>query len=102
MKCTSPLMHPHNGEGPCPWCAEAAGVSDLTPWRPPANACPYCDSPDVRRNELADPPYVWCGACGKRRGSRTEEDDMAKSMPKKSAPKKQPKKGAAPKRRPGY
>lgn len=58
-------FHAFTGDGPCPWCDEAAGVVRRE-WTKLAHACPRCESPDRRRNELADPPYAWCGQCGAR------------------------------------
>lgn len=58
------VFHAYAGDPPCPWCSEAAGLVLRERWEPPPFACQRCGSPDTRRNEAADPPYRWCGACG--------------------------------------
>lgn len=63
MSCA---FHAFTEDGPCPWCAEAAGNvlvlgEDKNRYAP---SCTSCESRDVRRNEFAG--YTWCGACGRR------------------------------------
>lgn len=65
---TACAFHSYDGtKGPCPWCAEAAGVDKTSTEdynKVFANTlhCPACSSLDIRSNELG--AYLWCGACG--------------------------------------
>jgi hypothetical protein len=64
-------FHAYQGDGPCPWCSEAAGVIDLGVYKPPVGACKFCESVEMRTNNVASPPYRWCGACGRRASEET-------------------------------
>jgi hypothetical protein len=60
-------FHDYDGPAPCPHCVERGGLNlELAKkdnWRELPH-CPSCLSPDRRLNEIADPPYFWCGGCG--------------------------------------
>lgn len=60
------VYHAYKGDQECPWCREAKGLQPKSDWSPDPHACKFCESPDMRVNEIAQPHYRWCAACGKR------------------------------------